>query len=101
MGKKVSIPKKSSKTKVVPPKTVKISQAVDSDVPPVSIPKGLVTLPKAVEVCQVLGLGVTYRILRKLVLTGRVKVYKQGTWSYVCIEALIEALKDPNSAIYQ
>jgi len=104
MEKKVSIPKKRPKTKVVPPKAVKISQAVGSDVPPVSIPpspKGFVTLPNAVKICQALNLGVTYKMLRGWVLTGCVKSTKRGIWSYVNIEILIEDIKNRNSAIYQ
>jgi len=104
MGKKVSIPKKRPKTKVVPPKAVKISQTVGSDVPPVSIPpspKGLVTLPNAVKICKALSLGVSYRMIRGWVLTGRVKSSKNGNWSYINIETLIEDVKNRNSAIYQ
>ena len=64
-------------------------------------PKKLVTIPEAAAICEAEGLGLTERMIRGLVLTGRIPVIKMGNRSYLNMDALREAIKDPNSALYQ
>lgn len=74
------------------------------DVSNVSIPartKTMVTLPEAAAICEVEGLGLSYRVLRGLVLTKRIAAIKMGNRPYINMDALRNDIKNPNSALYK
>jgi len=63
--------------------------------------KTMVNLREAAAICGVEGLGLTYRVLRGLVLTGRIAALKSGNRSYINMDVLREMIKNQNSALYQ
>jgi len=72
-----------------------------SNISPLQRPKIMVTLPEAEAICAAEGLGLSYRVLRGLVLTGRVKAIKMGNRSYINMDVLREMIKDQSSPLYQ
>jgi hypothetical protein len=61
---------------------------------------GVYTLPKAAEMCRREGLNLSYSQLRGLVMTGRLKSFRNGKRWYVSFSLLKKALTDPDSTLW-
>jgi len=60
----------------------------------------VLTQPQAAKVCAREGIGLSYRQLRQLVMTGRLKSFRNGKRWYVSMSLLRQALKDPASSLW-
>ena len=61
---------------------------------------GVYSLPKAAEACRREGLNLSYSQLRGLVMSGRLKSFRNGKRWYLSMSLLRAALKDPNSTLW-